>query len=124
MSLKADKYLTAAQERRRYSKGSVTIEIAITALLFVIFAILAFDLLIVLWGYTVVDSAAKDAGRAAASTSSAAAGLQAAQQAALAHRTDGYFVSQPTVANTATDFIYVTPATGAPYVAVTTRASV
>ena len=67
MSLKADKYLTAAQERRRYSKGSVTIEIAITALLFVIFAILAFDLLIVLWGYTVVDSAAKDAGRAAAS---------------------------------------------------------
>ena len=93
-------------------RGSVSIEVAISCILFIIFVILGFDLLIVIWGYSVVDSAARDAARAAASTSSAAAGLQAAQQTALAHRTDGYFVSQPTVANTPTDFIYVTPATG------------
>ncbi|MBN8662527.1 MAG: pilus assembly protein, partial [Candidatus Obscuribacter phosphatis] len=115
--------------KKRYRRldgttGSAAIEIAVASLLFVIFVILAFDMLVVVWGYSVVDSAARDAARAAASTSNAAAGLQAAQQAALAHRTDGYFVSQPKVAATATDFIYVTPATGSPYVAVTTRADV
>ncbi len=115
--------MTRSRFSGRKVSASLSIEIAITALLMVIFAILAFDMLVVTWGYSTADAAARDAARAAASTGSAAQGLQAAQQAALAHKTDGYFVTQPTVKKGA-DFVYVTPATGSPYVTVTTRCSV
>ncbi len=81
----------------------------------------------------VLDSAARDAGRAAANNNNPTQGLRAARQAALAHTTDGYFVSQPEVMSSGTpssDFRWVdnpfgtTPATGSPYVVVTTRSKV
>jgi len=114
-----------AAAKRRTNFASMSIELAITALLLVIFTVLGFDMLIVAWGYSILDSAARDAARAAASTNTSASGLNAAKQAAAAHRTDGFFVTQPKVTTTTpSDFIYVTPATGSPYVAVTTRCNV
>ncbi len=106
----------------RHQRGSMSIEVAITATLFVIFTILGFDMLTVVFGYSILDSAARDAARAAASTGNKADGLIAAQQAVLSHRTDGYFVVQPTVSDSiSTDFVYYTPAKGSPFVTVTTR---
>jgi hypothetical protein len=100
----------------------MSVEVAITATLFVIFTILGFDMLTVAFGYSILDSAARDAARAAASTGNKADGLIAAQQAVLSHRTDGYFVMQPTVSELIpADFVYDTPAQGSPFVTVTTR---
>ncbi|MBA3859874.1 MAG: hypothetical protein C0507_23440, partial [Cyanobacteria bacterium PR.3.49] len=98
-----------------------------------IFSLLAWNLVVVVWGFATLDAAARDAARAAANYNNATDGLRAAQQAALAHTTDGYFVTQPTVRGAgapATDFRWIdnpggtTPPTGSPYVVVTTRARV
>ncbi len=89
-----------------------------------------------------LDLAARDAVRAGGSTSSATAGLQAAQQACLAHRGDGYWVSNPTIAggalatdafnnSTATDFTYTTnpglttpSPSGSPWLSATARCTI
>src|SRR5262249_54846969 len=56
-----------------------------------------FDMFFVVFGFTRLDSAARDAARAAGSTASAGQGLSAAQLAAKTYTTDGYFVTQPKV---------------------------
>ncbi len=119
--MKKSKYISRSKLWRQ-GRGNMSVEVAITATLFVIFTILGFDMLTVAFGYSILDSAARDAARAAASTGNKADGLLAAQQAVLSHRTDGYFVVQPTVSESIpTDFVYYTPAKGSPFVTVTTR---
>src|SRR5262249_46524248 len=109
-------------------RGSVTIEIGITAVLVVLFAVLAWNMCMAVWGFTNLDAAARDAARAAASTNNQNSAITAAQQSALAHRTDGYFVTQPTVARS--EVLWVTnpnntnPPSGSPYVVVTARCQV
>jgi hypothetical protein len=117
------------------------------------------DLFFVVFGFTRLDSAARDAARAAGATGDPNTGLQAARYAAKAYKTDGYFVTQPTVGPEVAVLIsppdplnlnyiggppydpgvtvqspldyqfianpnYTNPATGAPFVIVTTRCSV
>ncbi len=94
--------------RARSRRASAAIEIAVVASLLAVFAALAFNMFMIVYGFNVCDSAARDAARAACSTNSSAAGLIAAQQAALTNTTDGIWVSQPTVANTPTDCQYIT----------------
>jgi hypothetical protein len=117
---------TKLKNRKTRTTGSSAIEVSLVAVLTVIFAILGFNMFMVVWGFSSLDSAARDAARAAASTNSQPSGYQAASQAALTHTTDGYFVSQPTVANTANDFQYINtpPPNVSPYVVVTTRCNV
>nr|MDZ4834595.1 hypothetical protein [Candidatus Melainabacteria bacterium] len=116
-------YLRSA--KKRDFAGTITLELAMVAVLLVIFSILIFNLVIVLWGFTTLDQVARNSARAAAATNSRADGLRAAQQTTLAYRTDGYFVTQPVVANS--DFQFVTnpnrttPPSGSPYVVVTAR---
>ncbi len=112
--------------KRKSAKGQVmSIEVAIAALLMVIFVILGFDIFIVVWGFTILDSAARDAARAAASTADTTPPYTTARtiatQACLAHKTDGYFVTQPTVSPSPTDFVYVTTGPNSPYATVTAR---
>src|SRR6516164_4377207 len=77
--------------------GQVSVEVAIIGFLLVVFATLAFNIFVAVWGFTILDSAARDAARAAGAMPSRATALQAARQAALAHPTDGCFVGQPRV---------------------------
>ncbi|MBX9671365.1 MAG: hypothetical protein K2X93_27500, partial [Candidatus Obscuribacterales bacterium] len=109
----------------RSNRGAITIELAIVALLLVVFSVLVFNLVIVLWGYSILDQVARNSCRAAAATSSASDGLKAAQQTARAYNTDGYFVTQPKIVPA--DFQFVTnpngtnPPSGSPFVVVTAR---
>ena len=117
--------LRTGRKRKRDPIGAITLELAMIAVLLVIFSVLIFNLVIVLWGFTILDQVARNSARAAAATSSAADGLKAAQQTTLAYQTDGYFVTQPKVV--ASDFQFVTnpngttPPSGSPYVVVTAR---
>src|SRR5277367_3350758 len=95
--------------KRPSKKGqAITIELALTALLMVIFCILGFDMFFVVFGFTRLDSAARDAARAAGSTTGPGQGLVAAILAAKTYQTDGYFVTQPGL------FLSPTGGTGAP----------
>lgn len=116
--------------KAKRKSGIVLVEIAIVSVLLVVFAIVAFNLVTVTWGFIILDAAGRDAARAAANCTDATQGLRAARQAALTHTTDGNFVTQPTVmgSNTpSTDFRWVdnpnntNPPSGSPYVVVTTR---
>src|SRR5579883_121863 len=79
------------------SRAQLSIELGAIALLVIVLCLLTFDIVVVLWGFQLLDLAARDAVRAGGSTGNATAGLKAAQQAALSHKADGYFVTQPTV---------------------------
>ncbi len=139
--------------RRLSKKGqAITIELAMTAILMIVFCAIGFDMFFVVFGFSRLDSAARDAARAAGSTGQAPVSLQAAKAAASTYKTDGYFVTQPTVTvtslvpdstdaaatnyygsdwnGTTSDFQYIpNPGrkqnqSGAPYVSVTTRCNV
>src|SRR5271163_1600279 len=136
--------------KRLSRKGqAITSELAVTALLTVVFCILGFDMFFVIFGFSRLDSAARDAARAAGGTGNATLALQAAQYAAKTYTTDGYFVTQPQVIETgvkvdptdpaqlnyygvpnAADFQFITnprrtlPPYGSPWVSVTTRCKV
>ena len=58
---------------------------------------LAVDMFVVVWGFTQLDAATRDAARAAASTDTQAAAITAANNSLAAHKTDGYWVTQPTL---------------------------
>lgn len=81
--------------RIRFRKGMGNIELAITAVIGVIFTCVAIDLGVMMLGNQVLDRATRDAARAAAGQSSSAAAKQAALAALASHTTDGAIISQP-----------------------------
>src|SRR5271154_1994066 len=137
---------------KRWSKKgqAISTELAITAVLMIVFCVLGFDMFFVAFGFTRLDAAARDAARAAGSTGNASVSLQAATYACSTYKTDGYFVTQPSVSCTVAvldprdqagvnylgngtypnDFQFVanpswaSAVSGSPYVSVTTRCKI
>ncbi len=137
---------------RKVTGQVLSAEVAVTALLMIIFLCMTTDTFICVYGFSELDEAARDAARAAAATNDPLNAYTAAQQAALSHKTDGILVTQPTVSGPAPpagmnsgancpghnwttnpDFVYMvnpgSPSTpcspsGAPYATVTTRCSI
>lgn len=131
----------------RGPEAHMSIELSVIALLVVFTALASFDIAIAAWGFSLADLAARDALRAACSTSTATAGLRAAQFTCLTHPGDGYWVTTPALAggavytdqygnSSAEDFTYQpNPAqeplppqgngpAGAPWVQVTARCNI
>lgn len=82
-------------------------ELAVSAIALAIMTILAVDICVLMLGNQVLDRAARDAARAAAAQSNITNAINAATAALLMHKTDGYFVSQPTLSGTsAPQFVY------------------
>jgi hypothetical protein len=118
------------QRQKRSTSGHFSFEVALISVLVLIFFAFGFDIVVAVMGFSTLDTAARDAARAAANTSDQKSGLRLAQESALAHHADGFLVTQPTVSNDSKDFSYVTnpnhtdPPSGSPYVVVTTRCQV
>jgi hypothetical protein len=123
----------------RLEKAQVAIELASVSILLVIFAVLAVDMIVVVTGVGILDSAARDAARAAAQSNNPVDSLSRAIRAAQSHITDGYIVGPISVCNNSavypptgryiSDFLFVAPTTvasftGSPYVAVTSRCQI
>lgn len=113
--------------RRKRAKGMAIIELSMIACLLVVLAIVCANVGVVSLASSVIDSACRDAARAAAQASDSAHALALAQAAIRAHRTDGYFISQPTIDTTS--FVYQDyggnpPSDTSPYVEVTTSSTV
>jgi Flp pilus assembly protein TadG len=105
----------------RKARGVMAAEVAIIGTLMVVLSAVGFNMFITVWGYSTLDNAARDAARAAASTQDKTSAIAAAQQALLAHPTDGYFVTPFTNTGTLPDFAYNEPPTTVPICTVTTR---
>jgi Flp pilus assembly protein TadG len=84
-------------QRNRKSTGMGTVELAITAILGVLFACLAVDLGVMMLGNQLLDRATRDAARAAAGQSTLADAQQAARAALSTHKGDGVYVKSPTL---------------------------
>ena len=114
----------------RLKSGQVSLEVTIIAILMVVFATMSFNMFVAVWGFTILDSAAERCSQGGWAMPSRPAAFQAAQQAAAAHQTDGYFVGQPTIEDDDSDFQFVEnpnktkPPSGSPYVAVTMRSTI
>lgn len=119
--------LRTGEAALRAAEGHVLVELSMITVLLVIVAVLCANVGIMSLASSMNDSACRDAARAAAQASSRTAALNQAQAALKAHKTDGYFVSQPTI-NTS-DFVYEDysgspPDNTSPYVQVTTSSTV
>jgi len=100
-------------------------EVAATSFFVIVFAILGVDVTILTFSASINDSACRNAARAAAQGSDYAKATALATAALKSHKTDGYFISQPTI----TFLDYQTfggspPAGETPYVQVRTEVTV
>lgn len=102
--------------------GSTLIDFVVGALLAVVLALTAVDMVLYMIGYGSNDSAARDSARAAGTADSASVALQAALMACASHQTDGFLVTQPLV--DLREFHFADDATSpVPLVSVTTYCS-
>lgn len=113
--------------QRRIQAGSLTIEVSMIAGFLCVMAAFCSNLGLVTLAASVNDLACRDAARAAAQASTSDVALKMAQAAVLAHTTDGYFITQPTVSSA--DFVFQDyagnpPANTSPFVQVTTISTV
>lgn len=110
----------------RAARGSSFIEIAASVFLVVIVAALGVDVVLLIFGASVNDSACRDAARAAAQASDYGKSLSLAKASVNNHRTDGYMISQPVITNfDYHDYLPGTPPPNeTPYVLVATRVTV
>jgi Flp pilus assembly protein TadG len=91
----------------RRDHGISALEVTIATFLVVVAAAIGVDITILSLGYTFLDTTTRDAARAAGSQQTSAAAVQAAQSQLSIHQTDGTFVQQPTLINTASPyFVY------------------
>lgn len=113
------------RRHRRSSKGFSFAEVAATAFLAVVLLMIGVDVTLLIFAATVNDSACRNACRAAAQGSDFTKATALANAALRSHRTDGFFISQPTI----THFEYQTfggspPADETPFVQVRTEVTV
>lgn len=102
------KTMTAkATQIRSRTRGLGSLELAISAFALVVMVCLCLDVGVMMLGNQVVDRAARDAARAAASQSDSASALNAAKAALASHKTDGTYITQPVLTGTSSpDFVY------------------
>lgn len=95
------------RRRRKNARGLGTVELAAGAFGIMIMVIISLDVGVMMLANQVIDKAARDATRAAASQPDLATAIKAAQAALATHATDGTIISQPTLTGTAPpDFVY------------------
>ncbi len=88
-------------------RGMGSLELAISCFALVVMVCLCLDVGVMMLGNQVVDRAARDAARAAASQSDSASAINAAKAALASHKTDGTYITQPTlVGTTSPNFVY------------------
>ncbi|MDR3616191.1 MAG: hypothetical protein P4L53_21710 [Candidatus Obscuribacterales bacterium] len=121
--------ITVKSKRVRSTNGIQTIELAFGSLAIILMTMLALDLLIPMLGNSVLDRAARDAARAAASQGSLSNAIKAANAALASHKTDGFWITQPVLTSTSSPaFVYNDyggdPTKGNPYVLVTCATTV
>ncbi|MBX9667466.1 MAG: hypothetical protein K2X93_07595 [Candidatus Obscuribacterales bacterium] len=111
--------------RRRRGVGFTFAEVAGTSFFVIVFAALGVDTALLIFGSSINDSACRNAARAAAQGGDVSKATSLAQAAIKAHRTDGYFITQPTITmlNYET-FGGVPPVNETPYVQVRTEVTV
>lgn len=102
------------------------VELACGSLFMCLLTMLALDVSVLMLGYEVNDRACRDACRAAAQEENAGDAQKAAQVCLKAHKTDGTYVSAPTLLTSGTsNFVYRDfngdPLAGNPTVTVTTE---
>ena len=85
--------------RHRNRRGIHLVELAASAVALSVMAMFCLDACVVLIGYQFNDACCRDAARAASQAKDAASALKVARTTVLAHRADGYFCSQPNVAD-------------------------
>lgn len=91
----------------RKSSGVSAIETAVAAFFLIVMAAIAVDLTVLTLGFTMLDTAARDAARGAANQPDTLSALKAAQNQLSVHQTDGVFVKQPILkSNAPPDFVY------------------
>ncbi len=126
MKTNKNKFETKSRLRSR-RQGHTLIEVSMLSILFVVIGVLCLDVGYLIMGSEMNDRACRDAARAAAEGDNYATALQLAQTAVVAHRGDGYFVSNPTV-NTGSflyqDFGGSPPPNTSPFVSVTTSCNI
>lgn len=81
----------------RKNKGVSAIEVAFGAFLAIVMAAVGVDMAVLTMGFQILDSAARDAARAAGAQSTPTAAYQAATNMLTTHATDGKFILQPTL---------------------------
>jgi hypothetical protein len=107
----------------RKANGMTALEVALVASLSVMFCIFAIDVWFFVWGYTLNDTAARDAARAAANAGDLTTAQRHIQGSLYRHRGFGA-VGNPTCdwQTNHDDFVFAKdPEDGIPYVRVTTR---
>jgi Flp pilus assembly protein TadG len=92
---------------RRRNNGVSAIETAIAAFFLIVIVAIAVDLTVLTMGFTMLDTAARDAARGAGSQQTYAKAVSAAQSQLSIHQTDGVFIKQPTLTSTSSPhFVY------------------
>ena len=112
---------------QRNLKGHNIIELAMLSVLFTVVAVFALDVGFVITGSQMNDAACRDAARAAAQGNDYVTAMSLARAALSSHRSDGYFVTQPTLDTTTfqyEDFAGSPPPDTSPFVTVTTTTNV
>ncbi len=100
-------------------------EVAATAFFVIVFCALGVDIALLIFGASVNDAACRNGARAAAQGSTSAKASALATAAVNATKTDGYFISQPTITLfNYNDFGGNPPPNDTPYVQVRTQVSV
>lgn len=111
--------------RRRPGAGFSFAEVAATAFFVICFAALGVDIAILTFSASINDSACRNAARAAAQGSDLTKATAMANAAVKAHKTDGYFISQPTITMLNYQTFGGTPPAGeTPFVQVKTEVTV
>jgi Flp pilus assembly protein TadG len=87
--------------------GVSAIEIAIASFFLIVIAAIAVDMTVLTMGFTMLDTAARDAARAAGSQQDLAKAILASTSQLSTHQTDGVFIKQPTLQGLVSpDFVY------------------
>lgn len=79
----------------RQSSGVSAVETAVAAFFLIVMAAIAVDLTVLTLGFTMLDTAARDAARGAANQPDYNSAVKAALNQISVHQTDGVFVKQP-----------------------------
>jgi len=92
---------------KRSPRGVSAVETAVAAFFLIVIVAIAVDMTILTMGFTMLDTAARDAARGAAGQQNLAKAILAAQSQLSTHQTDGTFIKQPTLKSLVSpDFVY------------------
>ncbi len=104
-------------------KGMIAMDVALGAMTLSVCAAACVCSVLLLVGYNTIDTACRDAARAAGTADSTSAAMAAGLLACSSHRTDGFWLSQPKLDQSSFRFAQAM-ASVAPYVSTTTSCKI